>query len=194
MYMQTLIIDQIGPRRIVGWKDAVTDMFNGKLIVLKDYPEILAVLGREAMKQFPKLRESLRQVLGADAESVTVRVPAVAMLRRYDAPRKRGARFSRVGVCVRDNFTCQYCGDPHPMRKLELEHVLPRSRGGRTAWDNVVMACTGCNSYKRDRTPEEAGMTLINGRGHVRKPDGLFATGPVLDQSVTPKEWTDFLN
>lgn len=194
MYMQTLIIDQVGPRRIVGWKDAVTDMFNGKLIVLKDYPEVLAVIGHEAMKQFPKLRASLHQLLGADAESVTIRVPAVAMLRRFDAPRKRGARFSRVGVCVRDEFTCQYCGDRLPMRKLEMEHVLPKSRGGKTSWNNVVMACTDCNSYKADRTPEEAGMGLINGRGHVRKPDKLPVMSPVHDQTVTPDEWADFLN
>lgn len=194
MYMQTLIIDQIGPRRIISWKDAVTDMFNGKLIVLKDYPEVLAVIGHEAMKQFPKLRESLHQLLGADAEAITIRVPAVAMLRRHDAPRKRGSRFSRVGVCIRDEFTCQYCGDRLPMRKLEMEHVLPKSRGGKTGWNNIVMACTDCNSRKGDRTPEEAGMELINGRQHVRKPKKLPITGPIHDQTVAPDEWSDFLN
>jgi 5-methylcytosine-specific restriction endonuclease McrA len=191
---QTLILDQCGPHRIVGWKEAVTNMFTGDLWVVRDYPEVLAVLGREALKQFPELRESIRQVLSTDAESVTVRVPAVAILRRPVPHRKRGVKLSKANVCARDNYTCQYCGTRLPIKRLEFEHVVPRSQGGKTEWDNIVMACTTCNSEKRNRTPEQAGMPLINGRGHVRRPDELPVTGPAFDPGSVPTEWAEFLN
>ena len=191
---QTLILDQSGPHRITGWKQAVTDMFTGSLWVVKDYPEVLAVLGREALKDFPELRESIRQVLSVDAESVTIRVPAVAILRRPVPRKKKAVKFSKVNVCARDGFTCQYCGDRLPMKRLEFEHVVPRSQGGRTGWNNIVMACTDCNSGKRNRTPEQAGMSLINGRRHVRRPDELPVMGPLFDSSSVPEEWAEFLN
>jgi 5-methylcytosine-specific restriction endonuclease McrA len=191
---QTLILDQCGPHRIAGWKQAVTDMFTGSLWVIKDYPEVLAVLGREALKDFPELRESIRQVLSVDAESVTIRVPAVAILRRPVPRKKTGVKFSKINVCTRDNFTCQYCGDRLPMKRLEFEHVVPKSQGGRAGWGNIVMACTDCNSKKRNRTPEQANMPLINGNRHVRRPDELPVTGPLIDPDSIPTEWMEFLN
>jgi 5-methylcytosine-specific restriction endonuclease McrA len=169
-------------------------MFTGSLWVIKDYPEVLAVLGRAALQDFPELRESIRQVLSVDAESVTIRVPAVAILRRPIPRKKKGVKFSKINVCTRDNFTCQYCGTKFPMKRLEFEHVVPRAQGGRTGWGNIVMACTICNSEKRDRTPEQANMPLINGRRHVCKPNGLPVTGPLFDPDSVPAEWMEFLN
>ena len=64
---------------------------------------------------------------------------------------------SKRGVLLRDNHTCGYCGSPHANT---VDHVLPRSRGGKSSWVNLVAACRDCNNRKRDRTPEEAGMKL----------------------------------
>lgn len=75
-----------------------------------------------------------------------------------DVPRMRQVPLSRRALFTRDHFTCQYCGDKPT--KLEVEHVIPRSRGGRNIWQNVTTACRACNAVKRDRTPDEAGMRL----------------------------------
>lgn len=192
MYAQTLVLNYGMPHKIVDWKTAVTNMCLGKYVVVKDYPEILAVIGREAMKQFPALRDSIRHVLSTDAELIEVRVPAVVQLREGVYVRKHSARFSKVNVCARDKFRCQYCGTKLPMKRLTFDHVVPRARGGRTVWDNIVMACQGCNARKDDKTPEEAGMRLINGRKHVRKPDSLPMVGPTLDPASVPEEWVEF--
>lgn len=83
--------------------------------------------------------------------------PSVVRLRRYvHVPRRRHAALSRRGVFLRDDHTCQYCGEAAE----NVDHVVPRSRGGEHAWDNVVASCRHCNSRKKDRTPAEAGMGL----------------------------------
>jgi 5-methylcytosine-specific restriction endonuclease McrA len=75
---------------------------------------------------------------------------------------------TRRSVVVRDNFTCQYCGDTPGRGLLTLDHIVPRSKGGQTSWENVVAACRACNMRKGDRTPEQAGMALRKkpGRPH----------------------------
>ena len=75
---------------------------------------------------------------------------------------------TRRSVVVRDNFTCQYCGDTPGRGLLTLDHIVPRSKGGQTSWENVVAACRACNMRKGDRTPEQVGMALRKkpGRPH----------------------------
>lgn len=88
-------------------------------------------------------------------------VPSVIRLRHYVRRRFRPRiAFNRRNVFRRDNGLCQYCG--LPAAELTLDHVVPRSRKGPTSWDNVVACCRDCNSRKRDRTPEEAGMMLLS--------------------------------
>lgn len=70
--------------------------------------------------------------------------------------------FSRENIFIRDNYTCQYCGEELPYHELTLDHVYPKSRGGNTSWENIVTCCKSCNQKKADRTPEEANMILIN--------------------------------
>jgi 5-methylcytosine-specific restriction endonuclease McrA len=191
MFTQTLILTQAyRPHEIVDWKDAVTKMFGGKVEVLVQYDEILTVIGRNHLATFPELRRALRQVIGTDAESITIKVPAVAVLRRKVRSVKSGVRFSKINVCLRDNFSCQYCGVQLSMSRLEYEHVVPRDQGGKTVWDNIVMACTKCNSTKANRTPEEAGMTLLS---VPRQPKVLPIVGPHIDASQAPEEWVPFL-
>jgi len=191
MFTQTLILtNHYRAHEIIGWQDAVTRMFCGKIEVLAQYDEILAVLGRETLKSFPDLRRALRQVIGTDAESLTIKVPAVAVLRRSIGTTKSGIKFSKINVCQRDGFTCQYCGNKLPMSQLNYDHVIPRSQGGRTVWTNIVTACYTCNSKKANRTPEQAGMVLL--RVPV-KPKTLPMTPPIINPELAPTEWLPYL-
>jgi len=90
-----------------------------------------------------------------------VRVPRVLLLIAYERVPKRHVRFSRFNIYARDNNTCQYCGRRLPRTDLNLDHVIPRSRGGTSTWENVVCSCHACNRRKGGRTPEEARMLLI---------------------------------
>jgi 5-methylcytosine-specific restriction endonuclease McrA len=90
------------------------------------------------------------------AERTALPAPSVVRLRRYvHVPYRRRAALSRRGVFIRDEGRCQYCGRPAE----NVDHVVPRSRGGLHVWENVVAACQRCNAHKRDHTPDEAGMT-----------------------------------
>ena len=90
--------------------------------------------------------------------STELKVPSVIRLRRYvRRPRAHPIPFNRRNVLRRDHFACQYCGS---REDLTIDHVHPRSRGGRHGWDNVVTACRICNQRKGSRTPDEAEMPL----------------------------------
>jgi 5-methylcytosine-specific restriction endonuclease McrA len=90
-----------------------------------------------------------------------MRLPRVILLRGFDRVPRREVRFSRFNVYARDRGQCQYCGRRFPRSDLNLDHVVPRSRGGASAWENVVCSCVGCNRTKGNRTPSEAGMRLV---------------------------------
>lgn len=87
--------------------------------------------------------------------------PRVIRLLGYDRGPRESLRFNRRNVFARDGNRCQYCGDSFPMSELSLDHVVPRSRGGQTSWENIVCACVACNVRKGGRTPQEARMKLI---------------------------------
>jgi 5-methylcytosine-specific restriction endonuclease McrA len=89
-----------------------------------------------------------------------IRVPRVIVLIAYEHLPKTRVRFSRFNIYARDDSTCQYCGKRFSRAELNLDHVVPRSRGGSTAWENVVCSCVACNLRKGGRTPDEAGMRL----------------------------------
>ena len=83
--------------------------------------------------------------------STQMQLPSVVALRSYLPMRPRVA-FTRFNVFLRDRFRCQYCGKPFGSRELTFEHVIPRSRGGKTCWSNIVAACDPCNVAKDDKT------------------------------------------
>lgn len=85
-------------------------------------------------------------------------VPEIIVLTEYNAVPPRRVKLSRRNIFERDRYTCQYCGSVPPRSELSIDHVVPRSRGGTTTWRNVVLACTDCNTHKRDLLPREAGM------------------------------------
>lgn len=191
MFTQTLILNQhYRPHEIIDWKDAVTRMFSGKIEVLVQYDEVLAVIGRNHLSSFPELRRALRQVIGTDADSITIKVPAVSVLRKAVGSTKSGVKFSKVNVAARDGFCCQYCGTKLPLSKLNYDHVMPRSRGGKTVWENVVISCYPCNNRKENRTPEEASMKLLK---VPVKPKVLPMTEPFIDPDRAPDEWLQFV-
>lgn len=89
-----------------------------------------------------------------------LRVPEVIVLNEYDRLPTASVSFSRRNVFKRDHWTCQYCGCQPGSEELTIDHVIPRSHGGTSTWENCVLACIGCNSRKADRTPQQAGLRL----------------------------------
>lgn len=90
-----------------------------------------------------------------------VKVPRVVLLRYFDRLPRQEVRFTRKNIYFRDKNRCQYCGRKFTTRELNLDHVIPLSRGGHTSWDNVVCCCFACNHRKGSRLPHETGMRLI---------------------------------
>ena len=95
------------------------------------------------------------------AVNFEIQVPRVIRLLSYERLPKRSLPLNRQTILARDGHRCQYCGRRHPASQLSVDHVRPRSLGGRTTWDNVVCACLACNVKKGGRTPKEAHMRLV---------------------------------
>ncbi len=118
-----------------------------------------------------------------------IQVPRVIRLRTYDKMPKHTVKFNRRNIFARDNNQCQYCGKKFPTSELSLDHVVPRSQGGQSSWENIVCACVGCNVRKGGRTPKQAHMSLI------RKPEKPRRS-PILNLKLTHKKyesWRSFL-
>ena len=119
-----------------------------------------------------------------------IRVPRIVVLQAYDRVPLGRIRFSRHNIFARDDHTCQYCRRRLPRRELNLDHVVPRSRGGKTNWENVVTSCVPCNFKKGGRTPDEASMRL--GRAPRRPRWSDIMHPPRLRARY--REWLPFLN
>jgi 5-methylcytosine-specific restriction endonuclease McrA len=118
---------------------------------------------------------------------IDIPVPNVIRLRVYRKMPRFHRSVSRKGIILRDRGACQYCGAELPSRDLTIDHVVPRSRGGESTWENLATACFSCNNRKADRTPTEAGMPI------ARRPQavGIHAKHKLLqgDQDV----WNRYL-
>lgn len=119
-----------------------------------------------------------------------IRVPRVVVLSAYEHLPRGRVRFSRLNIYARDQDTCQYCGRRLPRSELNLDHVTPRSQGGKTSWENVVCSCVPCNLKKGGRTPEQAGMRLLRKPFRPRWTPFFRGAG----RRVTYREWLPFLN
>ena len=93
--------------------------------------------------------------------SFKIRVPRVILLLGFDRFPKKEVKFTRHNLFERDRNTCQYCGKVFDRRDLNLDHVIPRDRGGPTTWENIVCSCIPCNTRKANRTPAEANLRLV---------------------------------
>lgn len=90
-----------------------------------------------------------------------IAVPKVIRLLGYDRLPQQGVKLNRRNIFARDRNTCQYCGKQYPTSELSLDHLVPRSRGGHSTWQNLVCCCVNCNAKKGGRTPHQAHMTLV---------------------------------
>ncbi len=93
--------------------------------------------------------------------SIKIPIPRIILLLFFDRLPSKEVKFTRFNVFERDRNTCQYCGRKFERAELNIDHVVPRQRGGLTTWTNVVCSCIDCNRRKGSRTPEEAGMRLV---------------------------------
>ena len=118
-----------------------------------------------------------------------VMVPTVLLLRGYDRMLMQEMKFNRQNLLERDDYRCQYCGKNLPAKELNMDHVVPRDRGGGTTWENVVISCIKCNSKKSNRSPKEAGMRLLKEpKRPPRRPFMSSLYGKPMEET-----WTHFI-
>ncbi len=122
------------------------------------------------------------------APSISIRIPSVVVLKDYVSPARMPA-FTRFNLFLRDSFRCQYCGSEGD---LTFDHVIPRARGGRTVWENVVAACGSCNVKKGARSLRQAGMRLKR-PPHRPSVAELHNLGRKFPPNHLHESWMDFL-
>lgn len=169
------------------------NLLNIPVLLLNASYEGLGVISAErAFKMLAKGKIVMEKVT-----SVTIRsgsrpfvVPSVIRLLEYRRVPRRTRTLSRKSILARDQHTCQYCHSTEQPAKLTLDHIIPRSRGGANAWENLVAACFTCNNVKGDRTPEEAGMPLA-----LRpRPFSIHTSRNLLRESaLRQKDWQQYL-
>ena len=119
-----------------------------------------------------------------------LRVPRIVHLSSYDRTPRVTVRLTRRNLMFRDGHQCQYCGKRPPLRELNIDHVLPRSRGGDDSWENLVTACRVCNLRKGWKTPEEANMRLAR---RPFRPKWSMTAQILLGSATKYREWEPFL-
>ena len=138
----------------------------GDVLVLNATYEPLSVVSvKRAVVLLLKEKAELIETANARlrAENFSLPKPLVIRLVYFvKIPRRVSLPVTRRGVLTRDQYTCQYCGVTPPRKLLTVDHILPRSRGGKTTWENVITACQKCNGRKSNRTPAEANMKLLS--------------------------------
>ncbi len=164
---RTLLLSQgYEPIKIVSWQRAMTLVTLDKVEVIEEYDAEVR------------------------ATSMVVRVPAVVRLRKAFRRHAKLVKFSRVNIYTRDGHRCQYCGTKCGIDQLTYDHVIPRSRNGRTTWDNIVSCCYTCNARKANRTPAEARMTL---RLAPTRPTWIPSVEIRVSTRSVPDAWRDYV-
>lgn len=182
--LPVLVINRLyQPVQITSARRAILLLYGGSAAALDDRGELFdfAAWRRQPVREED---EALPIVGGA------LRIPRVIHLRRYDRARRPTVRLTRRNVMLRDNHHCQYCGQRLPTRDLNIDHVLPRSRGGPDSWENLVTACRVCNLRKGWRTPEEASMHLLR---QPFAPRWTVTMQILMGVQRPVKEWQPFL-
>lgn len=118
----------VAPLSTLNWKEAIKLMYLDQVDVIEFYEDWCV-----------------------HSPSVTLRVPSVMVSRSY-VKTSRSVKFNKTNLCIRDEHTCQYCLKKLESKQLTMEHVLPKSKGGKTNWENLSMACSPCNTLKGNRT------------------------------------------
>lgn len=155
------------PLSLWSWQDAVKAVFLRRVNVVSEYDRMVRSPNHE------------------------IRLPSVIVLKEY-VPTARRPAFTRFNVFLRDRFSCQYCGHALPAERLTFDHVIPRSRGGRTEWGNVVTACEPCNLRKGHRIPHESGIFPLRAP-YSPNTFELQENGRSFPPNYLHKSWRDFL-
>jgi 5-methylcytosine-specific restriction endonuclease McrA len=152
------------PLSLWPWQEAIKASFLNRVQIIAEYDEV------------------------AHSPSMEMRLPSVVVLKEYVRPAPYPA-FTRFNLFLRDGFSCQYCGTGGDMT---FDHVIPRSRGGRTTWDNVVASCSRCNLAKSNKTLKQVGMHL---RQKPFRPSAekLQNIGRKFPPNYLHESWMDFL-
>lgn len=155
------------PLSLWSWQDAIKAIFRETVVVVSEYERVVHSPNQE------------------------IKLPSVLALKEY-VPAVQTPAFTRFNVFLRDQWDCQYCGSTFRTHELTFDHVIPRSRGGRTAWDNIVAACRDCNLTKGSKMPQECGMFP---KAEPRQPTiyELQANGRKYPPNFLHKSWGDFL-
>jgi len=155
------------PLSLWSWQDAIKAVFLDRVSVISEYDR--------------RIR----------SPSFEMKLPSVIALKEY-VPTVRRPAFTRFNVFLRDRFGCQYCNTPFAAHDLTFDHVIPKSRGGRTLWNNVVTACSPCNLEKGNRLVCESGMALR--RAPVEPTTQLLQeNGRAFPPGYLHESWRDFL-
>lgn len=155
------------PLSLWSWQDAIKAVFLDRVNILAKYDQKV------------------------HSPSLEMQLPSVIALKQYVHLDRRPA-FTRFNVFLRDRFTCQYCSYRGRTEELTFDHVIPRSRGGRTTWDNIVTACQVCNLAKGNRLPKEADMLPLNAP-HQPSTWQLQENGRAFPPHFLHESWSDFL-
>lgn len=155
------------PLSLWPWQEAVKAIFRDSVQVIAEYDRVVS------------------------SPSMEIKLPSVVALKEY-VPMARKPAFTRFNVFLRDQWNCQYCGNKFKTNDLTFDHVIPRSRGGRTNWENIVAACRGCNTKKGNHMPHEIGMYPL------REPAApnvhlLQEHGRKFPPNFLHGSWSDFL-
>ena len=155
------------PLSLWSWQDAVKAVFLERVNIISEYEREVRSPG------------------------LSMRLPSVIALKRY-IPMSRRPAFTRFNVFLRDRFSCQYCGLRFETRDLTFDHVIPRSRGGRATWSNVVTACRSCNMTKGNRMPGESRMFPLT-RPVAPTTFQLRRNGQSFPPNFLHEHWRDYL-
>lgn len=136
---QTLVLDvSYQPVQRIIWQEAIVLVLKKAAFVIEDHPEKYI-----------------------NTVSWKVGMPSIIKLVRPNK-RRKAIKFSRHGIYLRDKGRCQYCSAKLRKSEMQYEHVIPRSQGGTTCWENILMSCMPCNQKKGGRTPQQAGMRQLS--------------------------------
>jgi 5-methylcytosine-specific restriction endonuclease McrA len=163
-YQRTLVIDSsFMARSIISTERAFVISYKGNAEVIAEHPETFGLVN-------PKLE---------------IFKPSIIRVYKYVKQNIQKVPLTRENIYRRDNYECVYCGNSH-LKSLTLDHVIPQSKGGANAWDNLVTACRSCNSEKADLTLEEYGKEIVE----PKRPHYLML---MKQLTYIPKEWETFL-
>lgn len=189
---RTLVITQsFLPHQIVSIERAMVMIMSGKIERVDEiYDEDLGIIRESRLRDFPHVCRAYDRDPSDLSGDLFMKTPCVIRMKRAVPHIKHGVKFSRVNVFTRDGYRCQYCRNVFNPSELNFDHVIPRTLGGKTVWENIVASCYSCNAKKAGRTPEQAKMVLLK---KPFKPKWLPMVGPRFSPHDSPDKWIPYL-